>query len=269
MRWRCECPICKIVVHPILKAIIRTKEVKNVEEGGNKGTEIITTRKEAEQIDKYEGIDLGKVSRTPHATSTGAAIDVATQLPTNVVAATEIESIGGSSREEEQKQEGEKVSKTEVKIPSEILDKIKLLEDELAKVRDYVNANINDIKSALIEIKSSIEELSTPFTMKKEVKDRSIKHIDEGLRSESVSLDLKSLRDITLWLNKVLSMVGLSKLKKLIDSYVEAGILNETLGNALRSMALVVDSLRNENVRPEVQAQIITELLTLIKRGKV
>jgi len=105
--------------------------------------------------------------------------------------------------------------------------------------------------------------------MKKEVKDRSIKHIDEGLKSVSVSLDLTSLRDISLWLNKVLNMVGLSKLEKLIDSYVEAGILNETLGNALRSMALVVDSLRNENVRPEVQAQIIIELLTLIKCGKV
>jgi len=154
MRWRCECPICKIVIHPILKAIIRTKEVKNVEEGSG-GTKVMTTKKEAEQTDKYKNIDLGKVSRAPHATSTSAAMDVVAQLPTNVVAVTETKSIGGSSREEERKQECEKISKTEIKIPSEILDKIKLLENELAKMRDYANANINDIKSALIEIKSS------------------------------------------------------------------------------------------------------------------
>jgi len=78
-------------------------------------------------------------------------MDVAAQLPTNIAIT---ESISSASKEEEQKQEeDEKVSKVEVKIPSEVLDKIKLLEDELAKIRDYVNTNINDIKSALIEIK--------------------------------------------------------------------------------------------------------------------
>ena len=66
------------------------------------------------------------------------------------------------------------------------------------------------------------------------MRDRDAKHIDEKLKSESIGLDVTSLRDITLWLNKVLNMVGLSKLEKLIDSYVKAGILGETLGNALK-----------------------------------
>jgi len=66
------------------------------------------------------------------------------------------------------------------------------------------------------------------------VRDRDAKHIDEKLKSESIGLDVTSLGDITLWLNKVLNMVGLSKLEKLIDSYVKAGILGETLGNALK-----------------------------------
>jgi len=95
---------------------------------------------------------------------------------------------------------------------------------------------------------------------------KEVKHVDERLKSGGVVLDPASLEDITLWLNKVLNVVGLNKLEKLIDSYVKAGILSEDLGNALRSMALVIESLISENVSPEIQLQIITGLLKLIKK---
>jgi len=51
-----------MIIHPILKALIRTKEAKNVKESGE-STKVMTTKKEIKYIDMtHKGIDLSKVS---------------------------------------------------------------------------------------------------------------------------------------------------------------------------------------------------------------
>ena len=261
MRWSCECPLCRIFIHPILKVLVRTKEAK-----GDESAKEVNRGTNKERVEKFHAEELKnieKVTQIPQVVN--IAMNTASQLPTNVISIENMGNIAKNEPGEESKKEREDISGIEVKIPSEVLNKIKSLEDELTKIREYVNANINDIKSALIDIKSSIEELSSPFTMGEGSDVKEVKHVDERLKGGGAVLDPASLEDITLWLNKVLNVVGLNKLEKLIDSYVKAGILSEDLGNALRSMALVIESLISENVSPEIQLQIITGLLKLIK----
>ena len=173
--WPCRCPLCRLLIKP-LKTIVRKRvssksndELINiqtqikVEEGVNSSDK----GKFKELLNKYP-IERVKIEQDQIIENKDVSVQEPRGLdienvPENIIkqepGIEETTSVSSTGSEEEQYRS----SSTE--IPKEIIERIDTLESEITKMKKYVKLSIDSIKATLVDLRTTMAELSNPFNI--------------------------------------------------------------------------------------------------------
>ncbi len=175
--WKCNCPICRLFVHPILRRITPSrlggKKGKNVAElAKGRPVEVIKLseieNKAQQNTEQTPTQQAPPPTPTPPATPQGGAPQApAPAPPVSTAAPTQQtqQSQEGGGEEEKKEEKEEKKQTVEVTVPREVLERIEVLEGEVDKIKKYVKASVEGIKATLVDLRSAMAELSNPFNI--------------------------------------------------------------------------------------------------------
>jgi len=173
--WPCRCPLCRLLIK-LLKTIVRKRvssksndELINIqtqikiEEGVNSSDK----EKFKELLNKYP-IERVKIEQDQIIENKDVSVQEPRGLdienvPENIIkqepSIEETTSASSAGSEEEQYRS----SSTEV--PKEIIERMDTLESEIAKMKKYVKLSIDSIKATLVDLRTTMAELSNPFNI--------------------------------------------------------------------------------------------------------
>lgn len=196
-KWRCNCPICRAIVHPIFSQMIENipeliqsveaqiTPVENFEEAGNVETK------------NMRSIDLDNLNEK--------------------VASTVSQSVNGAI---------EKVEKNFLNNLSKLSEEISLLRNELSETVKNFNEAVKNLNELALELRVFMSDADNPFTL----------HGSNGNgwgKSNGNRRNQKVIEGVLRELWKYSETYDSSTLKELLKDYVESGILDSETGEAL------------------------------------
>ena len=90
----------------------------------------------------------------------------------------------------------------------------------------------------------------------------------EIIRGISKKMSIDVYEKLVDWANNVLNRIGQEKFSKLIDYYIDIGLIEEDMGNALKKIVEIVNELRTINIDPKEQVELLRELLSGVNGSK-
>ena len=179
--WPCDCPICRVLVKPLVSMIARKSNLGysfSTKAGITEPGERITNTKDSEAgniqtnnsvlrelVQRYP-VKVAKVSSEQ---SESLQPPVENPILANQVSQSQPNPQKFDSISQEQREEGENEEnppqKVQVEVPKEVLERIDALEAEVDKMKKYVKLSIDSIKATLIDLRSALAELSNPFNI--------------------------------------------------------------------------------------------------------
>lgn len=174
--WKCNCPICRLFVHPILRKLAPPKTggggKKNVTElAKGRPVEVVKLseiNQETQQAQENNPQVIPPPTPTPptvNASAQGQAVGAPPATPPPQAPQTAANQGGGGGSEERKEEEKEEKQTIEVTVPREVLERIEVLEGEVDKIKKYVKASVEGIKATLVDLRSAMAELSNPFNI--------------------------------------------------------------------------------------------------------
>ncbi len=169
--WRCGCPICRVLVYPILK-IARTSSAERgkslpLEHEGASEEQIseISAETEIAQERPYVRIKLSEIQQTePTQTQLPAIPTVPPSMPQQPLQP--VQQPAPIPQERPSTTESETPQRSvQAEVPQQVIERIQQLEEEVSKIKNYVRASIDGIKATLVDLRSAIAELSNPFNI--------------------------------------------------------------------------------------------------------
>jgi len=178
VNWRCDCPICRLIVYPIIRRISSTSKVVGKEESKefktSKSIEELTKGRPAEIIKLsdigQQEIPQGQEVATVASSGTGSVEQQASLQPITFPS-TDLQSQRTETQQEQQYQEQSSSmedkggGKPGVDVPKDLYERLDGLESEIDKIKKYVKASIDGIKATLVDLRSAMAELSNPFNI--------------------------------------------------------------------------------------------------------
>ncbi|MCS7108963.1 MAG: hypothetical protein NZ911_06170 [Sulfolobales archaeon] len=241
--WKCNCAICRALVHPIIR---RASVVSHVESA--------VVAEQAEGLPKE--LELGGEATGPSQPTPSPP------QPAQMVGQQSPEAV----------QQGQQPPVVEVKIPQELIDRINQLDAELSSLKKEMTSLSDTFKSAVIEFKEAIAEISSPFNMLRSADHRNGNGNGKNGNGRKLSLDSGTYSSITptsfLELLRIIySMLG--KMSKeqaliLIDGYVKVGLVNSEVGKALMGVVELADNMRRSGLSLEDQLPYLYGIISAL-----
>ena len=150
--WPCECPLCRLLVTPMLRFIYRKLVGSHVE------TKVASTIELPEE-NAYVDEEAGKAELLNEEEKAG----VMSGRGSGEELAKEQEEISGEEEREEPREEAKQY--TVVKVDEEVLSRVEALEKEVEKVKENVRKSIEYIKATLVDLRAAVAEISNPFNI--------------------------------------------------------------------------------------------------------
>ena len=177
--WRCQCPICRVLVHKVLNRVYGELSLDNIEsitaKQQVKPTSTIEELKKKYPVQEVKVASLPnqsqEQSQQPSLPPSSPNLNVEPQSPPQLISnppspQTSSPTTSTLQNEESGTEESrEDVGKVRVEIPKEVLERIESLENEIDKIKTYVRASIDSVKATLVDLRSAMAELSNPFNI--------------------------------------------------------------------------------------------------------
>ena len=153
--WQCNCPICRVLVKRVINRVtsnmpmpntVNIQVSENREEVPRENQNTLTIE-ELKQRFPVENIKI-----------------MQEQVQQTTQPASRQNSQAGEEEKEERKENEEK-AQVQVEIPKEFVDRIEHLESEVSNIKKYVKTAIDGIKAVLVDLRSTMTELSNPFNI--------------------------------------------------------------------------------------------------------
>ncbi len=162
--WRCQCRICRLMVHPILSRlkIVRSTKLEQfelpseIEEMPEEETMKETAEEKGSDLEKY--LKIAKEVPLPQPQQVGKEVQEQTERR-------ETESSKETSKEPEAKDKGQDETKAQVTLPPDMTQRVEKLENDVNKIKSYVKASIDAIKATLVDLRAAVAEVSNPFNL--------------------------------------------------------------------------------------------------------
>ncbi len=87
------------------------------------------------------------------------------------------------------------------------------------------------------------------------------KREEEKEESKNTRIDYSLYVKLAQWVNKIVDQVPPDVLEKLVDNYVDVGVIDENVGKALKKIIKTVNELRTLGLNVEEQAKFLKELV--------
>ncbi|OYT48303.1 MAG: hypothetical protein B6U85_02905 [Desulfurococcales archaeon ex4484_42] len=178
MNWRCDCPICRLIVYPIIRRISSASKVVSKEESKefktSKSIEELTKGRPAEIV-KLSDIEQQEIPQGQSVATVASAgtesIEQQASLQPIAFPTTDLQSQRTETQQEQQYQEqsssmeDKERGESNVNVPKDLYERLDSLESEIDKIKKYVKASIDGIKATLVDLRSAMAELSNPFNI--------------------------------------------------------------------------------------------------------
>lgn len=314
--WKCNCPICRLLVHKVMNKVISTSY--GTVETATSLEKPTTSIFEASQTEVSEGEKdiLSEELREKIGNKPVEIIKLSSQEPvqTPQPSVQEAESEVKHDEREKIKQE------TQPQVPSEVMEKISTLENEVSKIKKYVKASVDGIKATLVDLRSAMAELSNPFNILRKyadlfleseqqnqpnikhaqntatqlqptaqpiisvihyptsqgvlpppnyyssqqmVKEEEVKEKKENMeeKREEGKIGLDLYIKLAEWVNKITKHIPPDTLEKLIDNYVDIGVIDKNIGTVLKKIIKTINEIKSSNLSINEQAKYLHELI--------
>ena len=296
--WRCECPICRVLVKRVINKV--SSNTTSLNTSINNSKQVVEDKEELIKENRNE-LNINEIKQK---------FPVESIKLTHEQTQQNIQSQQNSQMNEKHKEKDnkEKESQIQVEVPKEFVDRIEQLESEVSRIKEYVENNIDNIKAILVDLKSAITELNNPFNILREHDDESFRgkenHIltckdtshtiqslpqhsmrktshfsrdssslvhvsafaDQEFKRDKVnkverSMDLDTFSRLAEWVDSVLKKIPSNKLNEIINNYIEVGIISRDLGEALKKIIRIVEELKKHGISVEEQRKVLSKLI--------
>ncbi|MCX8185156.1 MAG: hypothetical protein RMI56_04415 [Sulfolobales archaeon] len=221
VRWVCDCPICRTLVHPILSRI---------------STPESATRVSSNSVEEAVSTDLG--------------VEVATSETKEATQPAE----AGSTPATPAPEVGVKQQTVKVEIPEEVLARISQLEEEIKRVRDEINVVSEGLKSAVLEFKEAIAEISSPFNALRNSESGNGNHRNgKAKMNGSLKIAPSTFVNMLRVIDSMLNEIDKETVRTLLSSYTKAGLISESVSSSLLEIVELVYILKNKGISIEKQ----------------
>jgi len=263
--WACNCPLCRALVHPILKLLVIGQEANNKQRH---------TKQQITTIGKGEGERLSDTEQLE-----GISVTERSQLGEGGIKGGKQENVeesnGGSKQQNKDvsnqtmyslqvqtiqdtaatPQPQEKLEQKEVKtvIPEEVKERIEKLENELGKLRSELKEVLESISEALIDVRAAVVENINPFL--------STNGSKQMLDTLNVGVSVEHVVELIKVLNDELAKFNPNALVELIDCLAESGSISERDARMLKALVKIVSEMKRKGITVDEQIRLITLLL--------
>ncbi|MEM4921320.1 MAG: hypothetical protein QXQ35_08415 [Candidatus Nezhaarchaeales archaeon] len=225
VRWVCGCPLCRILVHPILSSI---SSIEPTEQSHYRETEEVPREHTLEQV-------VAEVEPQPPEESKTTSSSANEVSPTPQL--------------------------IEVKVPEEVMERISKLEDEIKRVRDELSAVSEGLRNAVIEFKEVIAEASSPFSILKKNGNGNGRSKANGAHRIAPSTFVELLRVIDSMLNEMDKDTVIA----LLSGYFKAGIISEAIGSSLLELVELAYTMKSKGISVEKQIPYLYALAQALR----
>lgn len=301
--WRCDCPICRYIVKPVLRRLVgelgeqskeqeRQEPVEQIEAGAEKQEQPAKEPSQLQELAQRFGAVVAPLQQAQEQGEQPAQAQQA-QQPQSPPAK---QAPQGARQQESSGGQEQRVVQVRAEVPKEVIDRIDQLEQEVSKIKTFVKASIEGIKATLVDLRSAMAELSNPFNILRKYADlffeegeanklnaiaaahirspeapqsseQSAEHSSKE-QEQPMKLDLDTYQKLAAWVDEVLQKVPPKEFSSLIDRYVEIGVIDRRLGEALKKVADIVNELRRHGIDVKAQYAMLAKLLRELTGGE-
>ncbi|HIQ03001.1 MAG TPA: hypothetical protein EYH40_01115 [Desulfurococcales archaeon] len=270
MKWKCNCPLCRIIIHPI----IRTIESKY---GGSASylTQKPATTPETELPEFPEEVKL-MMQRPREETSGKKASEEQEELPIIPSAPQTPNTHTVQSNQASIAPKETELTPTQVKVevPRELVERIDQLEEEIGKLRKELSTINESLKSVVLEFKEALAEASSPFNVLKAPKtvELNMKGVNDREKTGTLGsnpgyvgnsqLPPSKFIDLLILALNMLERMDRKQAISLIKGYIDTGVLERNAGEALIKIVELANYMKSQGISIEDQ---ISFLYTLSK----
>ena len=279
MPWKCNCPLCRLLVHPVLRLVSgkgksSVEHVSEVKGGGEVGEEVPLTevptpttpaakREEARQGEELE-LSVEEVAPPLPTLPQGKEGGEQPQLPPEVPVPLPQQP---QAQQEQQARTEVKPQTIEVEVPKELVERIDQLEEEIGKLRKELSSINESLKNIVLEVKEALAEASSPFNVlsipEKPPKEQGFNGGD-GKESKKTSSDISKLSissgmspskfvELLMLVQNLLRKMSKDKAILILKGYIDAGVIDKNIGESLTKIVDFVDQLRKNGISIEEQ----------------
>jgi len=162
----------------------------------------------------------------------------------------------------------------EVKIPQEFLERFESLEREVSTLHRELHSLRESLTSLAVELREAVTELSNPFNVLREPsgsnggsKGGNGSRGSNGSRGNSRRLQPSTFLSILKVLYGMLEEVSKEQALLLVRGYVDAGVVDAEVGEALVKIVELADSMRRSGLSVEKQLPYLYAILKALNLG--
>lgn len=238
--WKCNCIVCKVLVHPILRRVSHSTSSVTVAEAS-----------------EFNEVSTSEVIETPPETQRSIPQIVSQpQQPT------------------EQQQQPQQPTIVEVKLPPELVERMSKLDESVASLRKDLTELSESIKSMVIEFKEFLAESTSPFNLLREHQRRGNgngKGSSNRGGAESKVIQVRitptSFFEVLKVVYSMLGKMNKEQVSTIVESYVKVGLVDEDTGKALNAIVDLAENMRKYGLNPEDQLPYLYALIQALNIG--
>lgn len=227
MRWSCNCILCRLVVHPVVRRFESVGSVGLGNEVSPQKPEEVTE----DLIPKQQGLEV-------------KALEIPQQIQQpqqDLTQVKQVEVVG------------------EVRIPKEVIERFEQIEEEIGKLRKELSTLSESMKTVLIEVKEAISEVSNPFNVLRERSDGS--KDGNGSRRDGRKIQPSTFLNLLKVAYKMLDEIGKEETVLILKGYADVGVVDEHVGEVLIKLVELADAMKSKGLTVEKQIPYIYSLL--------
>jgi len=230
--WRCSCPVCRLLVHPVLRRA-----------GGSSAAEARPVTTVAEQeAPKPQG--LGEIMGGP-----GAGAETVGETPgmqTPPLAQPQQPVITEEIMEGLAAKISEGIREVLEGSNKVLVERLERIEENVGKLRKEIQGLVSSMENMIVEFREALSELNNPFAMASRpgIGPAALGGAHPPLPGNGDSKLVALIQS----LRQLIEQVGLKTVEELIDEYVKAGVLKEEEARKIKAIALTLDKLRGKKL---------------------
>ncbi|MET1101014.1 MAG: hypothetical protein ABWW69_00835 [Pyrodictiaceae archaeon] len=229
-QWRCNCPVCRLFVHPVLRRFERREEERLEEKEGREETGVERFAPLAVPVDN---------SGRGEAEAAGSPISPeASVAPQPLITEEVIDNLASKIAEGVRE-----AIESSNKVLVERLDQV---EESVGRLRKELQSLTDSLQNIIVELRDAISELSNPFgALRGGSSDFSALALNvDGGRVRKLSMLVSSLR-------MLIDKLGPETAKSIINEYAEKGLIGEDEAKRILAIISTLTKLRGKDVRVE------------------
>ena len=245
-RWRCDCPICRLLVHPVLRrlgavgpegpAVPRAGAPAAPRQPRGPAVEAAPLQPQAGGAPAEAGEAAAPLAAPVKAPQPVLDEELLEGFATKISASVR-EVVEGTS-----------------KVLMERLDRI---EENLGKLRKEIQGLVSSMENVIVEFREAISELSNPLYAAQPGAPAGPAAPGQAMAAPVAASG--HLEALVRSLSELVEKAGLETVEELLDEYVKAGIIGEDEARRLRAIARTLSKLRGKKVDPSLILPLLTE----------